>query len=109
MESAFLLLQDFLLGCSLALLGKLLFAFFGMDENVVRIAEMFFPFLAGFAVTAPIVQLKLLQVFEKLLVEFRLKFLGETRKKFGRFRFEQSGSLKGLKVLDDSSKGQVER
>jgi hypothetical protein len=44
MESAFLFLQDFLRGCPLALSGKLLFAFLSMYENVVRIAEMFFPF-----------------------------------------------------------------
>jgi hypothetical protein len=71
--------QDFLLGCSLALFRKLLLAFFGMNENVVRIAEMFFPFFAGCAVTSPIVKLKLVKVFEKFLVKFGLQFKGKTR------------------------------
>jgi hypothetical protein len=78
-------LQDFLLSCFLALLGKLLFAFFGMNENVVRIAEMLFPFLAGFAEAAPIVKFKLVQLFEKFLVEFGLQFKSKIRKQFCRF------------------------
>ncbi len=56
----------------LALLGELLSAFFGMDENVVRVAEMLFPFLTGLAVTSPIVKFKLVQVFEQFLVDFGL-------------------------------------
>src|SRR5579864_3281246 len=93
----------------LALFCKLLFAFFGLNENVVRIAQMLFPALPYFSVAAPVVKLKLMQVFKKLLIEFRLQLLGETREKFGCFRFEQPDFLKGLKVLDDSSKGHVER
>src|SRR5580765_7485879 len=81
----------------LALLCELLFAFFGVNENVVRIAEMLFPFLTGFAMTTPIVKLELVQVFEKLLVKFGLQFLGETWEKFSRFRSEQPGSVQGLK------------
>jgi hypothetical protein len=61
-----------------------------MYENVVRIAEIFFPFLAGFAVTSPIVKLKLVQGFEKFLVKFSLQFSGKTRKQFSGFRLEQS-------------------
>ena len=55
----------------LALFSELLSAFFSVDENVVRVAEMLLPFLAGFSVVAPIVKLKLVQVFEKFLIKFR--------------------------------------
>jgi hypothetical protein len=85
MESTFLFCRIFLLGCSLSMFGKLLFAFFGVNENVVGIAEMLFVFVSGLSVTSPIVKLKLMQVFEKFLVKFGLQLLGETRKKFGRF------------------------
>ena len=76
-----------------ALFGKLLFAFFGLNENVVRIADMLFPALPRFAVLVPIVKLKLVQVFEKFLVKFGLQFLSKTGKQFCRFGFEQSGFL----------------
>jgi hypothetical protein len=56
-----------------------------MNKNVVRISEMLFPLLAGFAVAAPVVKLKLVQVFQKLLVHFRLQLLRETGKQFCRF------------------------
>ena len=69
---------------------------------------MFFPEFPDFSVPAPIVKLKLVQVFKKFLVKFGLQFKGKTREQLCRFRFEQSGFLQGLKVLDDSSKGQVE-
>jgi len=71
------------------LFGKLLFAFFGMNENVVRIAQMLFPFLAGFAVASPIVKLKLVKGFEKFLVKFGLQFSGKTRKQFSGFRLDK--------------------
>jgi hypothetical protein len=101
-------MQEFLFGCFFALFGEFFFAFFSVNENIVRIADFLFPALPCFPVAVPVVKFKLVQVFEKFLVEFCLKLLGETRKKFGRFRFEQSGLLQGLKVLDDSSKGHVE-
>ena len=75
----------FLLGCFLALFGKLLFAFFGMNENVIRVAEMLFSTLSSFPVAAPIVKLKLVQVFEKFLVEFGLQFKSKTWEQFYRF------------------------
>jgi hypothetical protein len=56
----------------LALLSKLFSSFFSKDENIIGIAEMLFVFLAGLPVLVPIVKLKLVQVFEKLLVEFCL-------------------------------------
>jgi len=62
----------------LALFCKLLLTFFGLNENVVRITEMLFPFVADFSVPAPIVKLKLMQVFKKLLVEFGLQFKSKT-------------------------------
>jgi hypothetical protein len=52
---------------------KLLFAFFGVDENIIGIAEMFLPALPSFPVLAPIVKLKLVQVLKKFLVEFGLQ------------------------------------
>jgi len=67
------------------LFGKLLFAFFSMNKYIVRVAEFLFPALSSFPVAAPIVKLKLVQVFEKFLVEFRLKLLGKTRKSFAVF------------------------
>jgi hypothetical protein len=67
-----------------------------------------FVFLPDFSVPAPFIKLKLVQVFEKFLVEFGLQFKSKTGEQLCRFRFEQSGFVKGLKVLDDSSKGQVQ-
>jgi hypothetical protein len=61
----------------LTLFGQFFPAFFRMNENVVRISEILFPFRADFAVAAPVVQLKLVQVFHKFLVDFRLQLLGE--------------------------------
>src|SRR6266571_9181064 len=61
----------------LALFFELLSAFFGVDENVVRVAEMLLPFLASFSVAAPIVKFDLMQVFEKFLIKFGLQLKGE--------------------------------
>jgi hypothetical protein len=69
----------------LALFGQFFPAFFRMNENVVRISEILFPFLADFAVAAPIVKLKLVQVFKKFLVDFGLQLLRETGEQFCRF------------------------
>ena len=77
----------------LALSCKLLFAFFGLKQHVVRIAEFLFPALPDFSVPAPFVKLKLVQVFEKFLVEFGLQFKSKTVELLCRFRFEQPGSL----------------
>lgn len=63
----------------LALFGKLLSAFFGLDENVVGMVEMFFVFIAGFPVVAPIVEFELVQGFEKLLIKSGLQFKSKTR------------------------------
>ena len=63
----------------LALFGKLLFSFFGLKQYVVRIAQVLFPALSRFSVTAPVVKLKLVQVFEKFLVKFGLQFKSKTR------------------------------
>jgi len=40
----------------LALFCKLLFAFFGVNENIVRIADFFFPTLPCFSVAVPVVK-----------------------------------------------------
>src|SRR5579864_1343026 len=72
----------------LALFRKLLSAFFGVNENVVRITEMLFPFVPDFSVMAPLVKLKLMQVFKKLLIEFGLQFKGKTGEQFCCFGFE---------------------
>jgi hypothetical protein len=58
--------QDFLLGCSLALFGKLLFAFLSMNKYVVG-RGVPFPPLSSFPVAAPIVKLKLVQVPREIL------------------------------------------
>jgi len=92
----------------LALFCELLFAFFGLDQHVIRIADFLFPSLSDFSVAAPIVQLKLVQVFKKFLVKFGLQFKSKARELLCRFRFEQTGLLESLKVLDDPSKGYVE-
>jgi len=62
----------------LALSGKLLFSFFGLKQHIVRIAQILFPALSHFSVPAPIVKLKLMQVFKKLLVKFGLQFKSKT-------------------------------
>jgi hypothetical protein len=49
--------------------SQVLFAFFGLKQHVVRIADFLFPSLPDFSVPAPIVKLKLVQAFEKFLVE----------------------------------------
>jgi hypothetical protein len=92
----------------LALFRKLLFSLLGLKQYIVRIAHVLFPALSRFPVTAPVVKLKLVQVFQKFLVEFGLQFKSKTWEELCHFGFEQSGLLKGLKMLDDSSKGQVQ-
>lgn len=54
------------------LFGKLLFAFFGVNENVVRTADLLFPALPDLSVVAPVLKLKLVQVFKKFLVDANL-------------------------------------
>ncbi len=46
---------------------------------------MLFPLLPDFAVAAPVFKLKLVQVFQKFLVHFRLQLLREAGKQFCRF------------------------
>ncbi len=77
----------------LTLFGKLLFAFFGMDEHIVRVAEFFIPSVSDLAEAVPIVKFKLVQVFKKVLIDFGLQLLGQTGEQFYRFRFEWAGSL----------------
>jgi hypothetical protein len=77
----------------LALLRKLLFAFFGLKQHVVRIAQALFPALPCFPVAVPLIKLKVVQVFQKFLVKFGLQFQREARKKFAGFGVEQSGFL----------------
>ena len=72
----------------LALFCKLLFAFFGLKQHVVRIAQVLFPALPDLSVPAPFVKLKLVQVLEKFLVEFGLQFKSKIWEQLCRFRFE---------------------
>ena len=74
----------------LASFRKLLSAFFGMNEHVVRIAQVLFPALPCFPVAVPFVKLKLVEVLKKFLVEFSLQFLREAGKEFAGFGVKQS-------------------
>lgn len=49
-----------------------------MDKHIVRVSKFFFPRLPDFAIAVPIVQFKLVQVFQKFLVEFGLQFKSKT-------------------------------
>ena len=69
----------------LVLFCKLFFAFFGLKEHVVRIADFLFPALPDFSVPAPIVKLNLVQVFQKFLVKFGLQFKSKSREQLCRF------------------------
>jgi hypothetical protein len=69
----------------LALFRKLLFSFFGLKQYVVWIAQVLFPALSYFSVTAPIVKLKLVQVFQKFLVKFSLQLKSKTWNSFAIF------------------------
>jgi len=68
-----------------ALFCKLPFAFLGLKQHVVRVAEFFFPALPHFSVPAPFIKLKLVQVFKKFLVKFGLQFKSKTREEPGNF------------------------
>ena len=54
------------------LFGKLLSTFFSLNENIVGITEFLFPRLSDFAEAVPVIKLKLVQVFEKVLIDFGL-------------------------------------
>src|SRR6476646_1781638 len=97
MESVFLFLLGFLalFGKLLfAFFGKLLFAFFGVNENVIRVAQFFVTRVPDLAIAVPVIKLKLMQVFKKILIDFSLQLLCETGEQLCRFRFEWACSLK---------------
>src|SRR6478752_417127 len=77
----------------LVLLCKLFFSFFGLNENIVGVAQFFVPSISDLPEAVPIVKFKLMQVFEKVLIDFGLQLLRETGEQLCRFRFEWPGSL----------------
>jgi hypothetical protein len=53
-------------------LASCFFAFFDLNENIVGIARFLVPRISDLAIAVPIVKLKLVQVFEKVLIDFGL-------------------------------------
>jgi hypothetical protein len=49
----------------LALLCQLFSAFFGLNQHVLRVAQVLFPTLPRFPVAASVIKLKVMQVFQK--------------------------------------------
>jgi hypothetical protein len=78
-------LRGFLLSCFLPLFGKLFFAFFSVNEHVIWVSEVFFPFLPDFAEAVPILKLDCFKGFKEFLVAFGLQLLDETRQEFAGF------------------------
>src|ERR1700740_992215 len=72
------------------LLGQFLSAFFSVNENVVRITQVFFIFLPCFSVLAPFGKFKIVQPLKEFGIDLSLKLLREAREKFAGFGVGQS-------------------
>lgn len=91
-----------------SLFSELLSAFFSVNENIIGIAQMFFPLLPDFAVASPVVKFELVQVFQKLLVKFGLQLLSKSGEQLRRFRAKQPGLPQRVAMLDDCSERRIE-
>jgi hypothetical protein len=92
----------------LALFGKFLSAFFGVNKNIVRVAQFLVPCVPDFAKTVQVVRFDAVQDAEHLFVDFRLQLLRKRPVQPGKFSPEDPGSLQFAAGVHDPRKRKVE-
>jgi hypothetical protein len=88
----------------LALLVEFLPAFLGVNEHVVRVSEVLFPFLPDFTEAMPVFHFDSVHAFKHLKVDFGLYLLRESLEQADKFGSYRSGLPQAVNLGHDRSK-----
>src|SRR6476661_7914966 len=92
----------------LALSGEFLPAFFGMNENVIGVAQFLIARVPDFAKTVQVVRFDAVQNFQHVFIDFRLQLLRECLVQPGKFRPEDAGPLQFAAGVHDPRKRKIQ-
>jgi hypothetical protein len=92
----------------LALLGEFPSTFFGMDENIVRVAQFLVARVPDFAKAVHVVRFDIEEDAQNFFIDFRLQLLRERLVQPGKFRPEDPSPFQFAAGTNDPHKGEVQ-